>query len=40
MGALAHAVRAGKALYVGLSNYPADQTARAAGILRELARPA
>jgi L-glyceraldehyde 3-phosphate reductase len=39
MGALAHAVRSGKALYVGLSNYPADQTARAAGILRELGTP-
>ena len=39
MGALAHAVRAGKALYVGLSNYPADQTARAAKILRDLGTP-
>lgn len=36
MGALAHAVRSGKALYVGISNYDADQTARAARILREL----
>ena len=34
MGALAHAVRQGKALYVGLSNYPADRTREAAAILR------
>ncbi len=39
MGALAHAVRSGKALYVGLSNYNADQTARAAKLLRELGTP-
>lgn len=39
MGALAHAVRSGKALYVGLSNYPADLTAKAAKILRELGIP-
>jgi len=39
MGALAHAVRNGKALYVGLSNYSADQTAAAAKILRELGTP-
>ena len=39
MGALAHAVRSGKALYVGVSNYPAEQTARAAQILRELGTP-
>ncbi|HVS54567.1 MAG TPA: L-glyceraldehyde 3-phosphate reductase [Opitutaceae bacterium] len=39
MGALAHAVRAGKALYVGVSNYNAEQTARAAKILRELGTP-
>ncbi len=39
MGALAHAVRSGKALYVGLSNYPAEQTARSAKILRELGAP-
>jgi L-glyceraldehyde 3-phosphate reductase len=39
MGALAHAVRSGKALYVGLSNYPAEQTTRAAKILRELGTP-
>ncbi len=39
MGALAHAVRSGKALYVGLSNYNAEQTARAAQILRDLGTP-
>jgi L-glyceraldehyde 3-phosphate reductase len=39
MGALAHAVRSGKALYVGLSNYNPDQTARAAKILRDLGTP-
>lgn len=39
MGALAHAVRSGKALYVGLSNYNADQTVRAAKLLRDLGTP-
>lgn len=39
MGALAQAVRAGKALYVGLSNYNPEQTARAAKLLRELGTP-
>ena len=39
MGALAHAIRSGKALYVGLSNYNADQTAAAAKILRDLGTP-
>ena len=39
MGALAHAVRSGKALYVGLSNYDAKQTKRAARLLRELGTP-
>ncbi len=39
MGALDHAVRSGKALYVGLSNYSAEQTARAAKILRDLGTP-
>jgi L-glyceraldehyde 3-phosphate reductase len=39
MGALAHAVRSGKALYAGLSNYSPDQTARAARLLRELGTP-
>ncbi len=39
MGALASAVRAGKALYVALSNYNPEQTAAAARILRELGTP-
>ncbi|MDR0902959.1 MAG: aldo/keto reductase [Opitutaceae bacterium] len=39
MGALAHAVRSGKALHVALSNYNPDQTARAAAILRDLGAP-
>jgi L-glyceraldehyde 3-phosphate reductase len=39
MDALAHAVRSGKAFYVGLSNYNAEQTARAARLLRELGVP-
>jgi L-glyceraldehyde 3-phosphate reductase len=39
MGALAHAVRSGKALYAGISNYQPAETARAAKILRELDVP-
>jgi len=39
MAALDHVVRSGKALYVGISNYPADLTRRAAQILRELGTP-
>ena len=39
MGALTHAVRSGKALYVGLSNYDAERTARAAKILKESGTP-
>jgi L-glyceraldehyde 3-phosphate reductase len=39
MEALAHAVRSGKALYAGLSNYNAEQTTRAARLLRELGTP-
>ena len=39
MSALDHLVRSGKALYVGLSNYSAEQTARAAAILRALGTP-
>jgi len=39
MGALAQAVRCGKALYAGISNYPAAETVRAAKILRELGTP-
>jgi len=35
MDALAQAVRLGKALYVGISNYPADLTRRAAALLKE-----
>lgn len=38
-GALAQAVRSGKALYVGISNYDAEATARAARLLRELGTP-
>ncbi|AJE87154.1 oxidoreductase [Streptomyces albus] len=36
MGALASAVQQGKALYVGVSSYTAEQTAEAVRILREL----
>ena len=39
MGALDYAVRSGKALYIGLSNYTADQTRQAIQILRELGTP-
>src|SRR5215207_9637942 len=39
MGALDSAVRAGKALYVGVSSYSATKTAEAAAILRELKTP-
>ena len=39
MGALDYAVRSGKALYAGVSNYSAEQTARAAKILRDLGTP-
>ncbi len=39
MGALAHAVQSGKALYAGISNYPAAATLRAAQILREMGTP-
>ncbi|GAA3456767.1 L-glyceraldehyde 3-phosphate reductase [Dactylosporangium vinaceum] len=39
MGALDAAVRSGKALYVGISNYSAEQTVAAARILRELGTP-
>ena len=39
MGALDAVVRSGKALYVGISNYSAEQTARAAAILQELGTP-
>jgi L-glyceraldehyde 3-phosphate reductase len=36
MGALAQAVRQGKALYAGVSNYSATQTKIAAGLLRDM----
>lgn len=39
MGALDHAVRSGKALYVGISNYQPEQAAAAIRILRELGTP-
>ncbi len=39
MGALAHAVRSGKALYVGISSYDAPTTRRAAQILRGMGAP-
>lgn len=39
MGALDQAVRSGKAVYAGISNYSAEQTARAAQILRDLGTP-
>jgi len=38
-GALAQAVRSGKALYAGVSNYSPDGTARIAAILRNLGTP-
>ena len=39
MGALDQAVRSGKALYAGISNYSPDQTRAAASILRDLGTP-
>jgi L-glyceraldehyde 3-phosphate reductase len=39
MGALAAAVRQGKALYVGISAYAPEQTRRAVAVLRELGTP-
>jgi L-glyceraldehyde 3-phosphate reductase len=39
MGALDSAVRAGKALYAGISSYPSATTREAAAILRELGTP-
>ena len=39
MGALDHIVRSGKALYVGVSNYPAELTRKAAALLRGLGTP-
>lgn len=40
MGALSHAVKSGKALYVGISSYPADATREAAALLKEMGTPA
>ncbi|EFM10343.1 aldo/keto reductase [Paenibacillus curdlanolyticus YK9] len=39
MGALDAIVRSGKALYVGISNYSAEQTAEASAILKRLGTP-
>ncbi len=39
MGALDQIVRQGKALYAGISNYPAEEAAKAFEILRELGTP-
>ena len=39
MGALDQIVRSGKALYIGISNYSAEQTREAVRILRELGTP-
>ena len=39
MAALAHIVSSGRALYVGLSNYPAERMREAAALLRELGTP-
>src|SRR5271167_4370007 len=39
MGALDRAVRSGKALYAGISNYNPEQTARAVTVLRQLGTP-
>src|SRR3954465_4445296 len=39
MSAVDRAVRSGKALYAGISSYDAQQTAAAAGVLRDLGTP-
>ena len=39
MGALDQAVRSGKALYAGISNYDAETTAKASAILRRMGTP-
>ena len=39
MGALAHAVRVGKALYVGISSYSPERTKEAAAILKSMGVP-
>ena len=39
MGALSHAVKTGKALYVGISNYPAKETIEAIKLLKNMGTP-
>lgn len=39
MGALNHLVQSGKALYAGISQYPAELTAKAAKIMKDLGTP-
>lgn len=39
MGALAHIVKQGKAIYAGISNYPANKTQQAVDILKRLGTP-
>lgn len=39
MSALAHTIASGKALYVGISNYPAERAAQASRMLREMGTP-
>src|SRR4029453_7534397 len=39
MGALDHAVKSGKALYVGISSYNSQRSREAAAILREMGTP-
>ncbi len=39
LGALAHLVQSGKALYAGISSYPPELTRRAAALLREMGVP-
>ncbi len=39
MSALDHIVRQGKALYAGISNYPAEEARKAITILRQLGTP-
>ncbi|WP_147944111.1 L-glyceraldehyde 3-phosphate reductase [Microbispora hainanensis] len=39
MGALAHAVRSGRALYAGISSYSPERTRQAAAILRDMGTP-
>ncbi|PRX95518.1 L-glyceraldehyde 3-phosphate reductase [Allonocardiopsis opalescens] len=39
VGALDHAVRSGRALYVGVSSYSGERTRQAVGLLRELGTP-